>query len=169
MAYSVGKTSALQTAVKAGVDIALAEYAAAVAAGGPTPSILDRVNEVKDMLKVELFAQVDEDNKAVVSTSGGSYGAGGQRQAGGPVTLDDAKGMVLNFGAFKGMTLGDVLVMTKEEATAYTGGKYSRSGLDYVKWMSTNKDPKGAHSAARAKVVLDDFNRTSADLAKLAG
>ncbi len=52
MAYSIGKTSALQTAIKAGVDIAVAEYSV-----DASIDILARVNEVKDALVVELFAR----------------------------------------------------------------------------------------------------------------
>lgn len=161
MAYSVGKTSALQTAIKAGVDIALAEYAAG-ALNGP---IMDRVQEIASELKVDLFAQVDQDNAGVATARPSGSGTA----SGGPVSTQDAKDMVLNFGAFKGMTLGDVAAMTRDEAMAYTSGTYKKSGLDYVKWMATNKDPKGAFSAARAQVVLADFNATTTDLNKLAG
>lgn len=164
MAYSTGKTSALQTAIKAGVDIALAEFQA----NGSVGDIMQRVHEVADELKVELFAQVDEDNKATAS-SGGGGGGGFGRTGGQGITVQDAKDMVLNFGAFKGMTLGDVVTMTADEATAYTNGKYTRAGLEWVKWCSSNRDPKGAFAAARAKALLDDFNRTTASLTKLAG
>lgn len=162
MAYSIGKTSALQTAIKAGVDIAIAEYSAGHLQG----SIMDRVHAVADELKVELFAQADEDNAASSSaprTGGGTAGFKGT------ISLEDSRDMVLNFGAFKGMTLGDVVVMTADEAIAYTNGKYTRPGLEWVKWCSSNRDPKGAFAAARAKVMLDDFNRQTADLSKLAG
>jgi hypothetical protein len=167
MAYSIGKTSALQTALKAGVDIAIAEFNAAVAQGAPLPSILDRVHEVADELKVELFAQADADNVTIASNP--SPRSGGGSGSNGPVTLADAKGMVLNFGWAKGMTIGDVLVMSKDEANNYSGGKYKRSGLDYLRWMSQNKDPKGAFAAARAAVVVAEADRTDADLKKLAG
>lgn len=164
MAYSIGKTSALQTAIKAGVDIALAEYAA----GALTGPIMDRVQEIANELKGELFAQVDDDNAG--SAGGSTYRApSGGNSRGGAVTVEDAKTMVLNFGWAKGLTIGDVLVMSKDEAAAYSGGKYARTGLDYVKWMSTNKDPKGAFASARAKVALDDFNAQTRDLTKLAG
>lgn len=164
MAYSIGKTSALQTAIKAGVDIAVAELAAGIL----TVNVMDRVHEVANELKVELFAQADEDIKASGSPSGGGFNNGGGASRG-PVTPADAKSMVLNFGWAKGLTLADVAQMTKDETLAYTGGAYKRSGIDYLRWMSQNKDPKGAHAAARAALVVKDFDSTSADLAKLAG
>lgn len=167
MAYSIGKTSALQTAIKAGVDIAIAEFNAAVAQGIPTPDIMSRVQAVADNLKVELFAQADEDNAVSASSSGAPRSGGFKGTTG--ITLEDARDMVLNFGAFKGMTLGDVVTMTADEAIAYTNGKYTRPGLEWVKWCSSNRDPKGAFAAARAKLMLDDFNRQTADLSKLAG
>lgn len=167
MAYSIGKTSALQTAIKAGVDIALAEYASGALVG----SIMDRIHEVADELKVELFAQADADNAAMASSPRPS-GGGFNRNSGGnsgPVSLDDAKAMVLNFGWAKGLTIGDVLVMNADETLAFSGGKYKRSGVDYIRWMSQNKDPKGAFAAARAKVAIDDYDVTGAQLTKLAG
>lgn len=167
MAYSTGKTSALQTAIKAAVDIAIAEFNAEAEAGHLLPDILKRVQEVKDTLTPELFAQVDEDNAASSAPARTSSRPAASNAAG--ITAQDAKDMVLNFGAFKGMSLGDVIVMTKDEASAYTSGKYERPGLEYVKWMSTNRDPKGAFAAARAKVILADFNQQTADLSKLAG
>ncbi len=161
MAYSVGKTSALQTAIKAGVDIAIAEFNAAVAAGDPVPSMLDRVNEVKDMLVVELFAQVDDDNAAI--------GGGSSKPTQGPATLEDAKTMVVTFGMYKGLTLGDVLLMSREEAVSYTNGKAKGPGIEYVKWLAANTDPKNAHVTARAKLLLDNYNQQSRDLGSLAG
>ena len=164
MAYSIGKTSALQTAIKAGVDIAVAEFAA-----DPTINIMARVHEVADELKVELFAQADADNAAIAATPSGSNNRGfNPRAASGPVSLDEAKSMVLNFGWAKGMTLGDVLVMNEKDCQNFSGGKYKRSGIDYLRWMSQNKDPKGAFAAARAAVVIADADATDQDLKKLA-
>ena len=163
MAYSIGKTSALQTAIKAGVDIAVAELAAGIL----TTDVMVRVHEVADELKVELFAQADEDVKSSGGSGGGFNRSGGASQ--GPVTLDDAKGMVLNFGWAKGLTLADVAQMTVDETKAYTAGAYKRSGIDYLRWMQSNKDPKGAHAAARAKLVVADYDATGAALTKLAG
>lgn len=165
MAYSVGKTSALQTALKAGVDIALAELAAGIIAGD---QVMVRVHEVADELKVELFAQADADN-AVIASSPAPRSGGSNRVSSGPVSVADAKGLVLNFGWAKGLTIGDVLVMDKADTAAYSNGKYSRSGFDYITWMSTNKDPKGAFAAARAKVALDDYRSTTAGLNTIAG
>lgn len=170
MAYSIGKTSALQTALKAGVDVAIAEFNANVASGSGVPTdfdIMARVHEVADELKVELFAQADEDNAATASSGGGGRVYGTLSPAG--ITVTDARDMVLNFGAFKGMTLGDVVTMTSQEAAAYTKGKYDRPGVEWVKWCSTNRDPKGAFASARAKVLMDNFQQQTADLTKLAG
>lgn len=176
MAYTSGKTSALQTAIKAGVDIAIAEYTAAAANGNPTINIMARVNEVKDELKAELFAEVERDNAAIAASpapqrsfgGGGNTGAAGSR---GPVDLAEANGMVLNFGAFKGLTIGDVLNMSASDAKAYTSGNdkpYTKPGHEWVKWCSENKDPKGAFASARAKVAYAAWKATDADLAELA-
>lgn len=158
MAYTSNKTSALQTAIKAAVDLAVAE----VNAGFITDqdAILVRVGVLKDSFAAELYAQVDEDNKGTT----GSTAPAGRGFSGG---TDEARNMVLNFGAFKGMTLGDVLVMSGDEVKAYTTGKRTTPGIDYLKWLAANKDPKANFAATRAKAVLDDFNATSANLGVL--
>lgn len=162
MAYQSNKTSALQTAIKAAVDLAVAE----VNAGFITDqdAILVRVGVLKDSFAAELYAQVDQDNLTNTNTPGGTASRVGGGFSGG---ADEARNMVLNFGAFKGMTLGDVLVMSGDEVKAYTTGKRTTPGIDYLKWLAANKDPKANFAATRAKVVLDDFNATSANLGAL--
>ena len=171
MAYSTGKTSALQTAIKAGTDIAIALFNAASPAEQKKFDVIAKVHELADDLKLELFAQVDADNaKTATSTPFTTQKDwDGPRKSGGNITLEDAKGLVLNFGAFKGLTIGDVITMSATEASAYTAGKYTRPGFDYVKWMSGNKDPKAAFSQARASIVFDNFNQTTKTLTELAG
>jgi len=160
MAYQSNKTSALQTAIKAAVDLAVAE----VNAGFITDqdAILVRVGVLKDSFAAELYAQVDADN---LNATGSTAPAARGGFSGG---TDEARNMVLNFGAFKGMTLGDVLVMSGDEVKAYTTGKRTTPGIDYLKWLAANKDPKANFAATRAKAVLDDFNTTSANLAAVA-
>ncbi len=171
MAYSIGKTSALQTAVKAGVDIALAELQAGILT--THDDVMARFGEVKEELKVELLAQVEDDiiqagvQQSAPRSSGG--GTGGGTPSGAPFTLDDAKNLVLNFGAFKGLTLGDVITMSAQDAQAYSGGSYKRSGLDWVKWCASNKDPKGKFASERAALVLADYNTTGQALNVVAG
>lgn len=164
MAYQSNKTSALQTALKAAVDLAVAE----VNAGFITEqdAILVRVGVLKDSFAAELYARVDEDNaSAPVSSFGG--GGGSESRGAFNGSANEAYDMVLNFGAFKGMTLRNVLVMTADEVKAYTTGKRTTPGLEYLKWLAANKDPKANFAAVRAKVVLDDFNATSANLGAL--
>lgn len=160
MAYQSSKTSALQTAIKAAVDLAVAEVNAGFI--NDQDAIVGRVGVLKDAFAAELYAQVDADNAAASSAAPGSNAS--RSFHGG---ADEARDMVLNFGAFKGMTLGNVLTMTGDEVKAYTTGKRTTPGIDYLKWLSANKDPKANFAATRAKVVLDDFNATSANLGAL--
>jgi hypothetical protein len=167
VAYSVGKTSALQTAIKAAVDITLAELSAGIILDPVThEAIMARVNEVKDSLTPELFAQVDEDN-GTFAASGGS-GKSVPTPSGPIISLEEAKQMVLNFGMFKGMTLENIAAMTGDEVKAYTNGKRDSAGISYVKWVAGNTDPKAKFAADRAKLVLADYEATGAALAALA-
>ena len=176
MAYTTGKTSALQTAIKAAVDIALAEFNAAVAAGAPTPSIMDRVVELRDQLKVDLFEQVDEDNAVVAAQPQSCVppqdlrGWGRGRKPSGPApTLEEAKVAVLNFGMFKGMTFESVCAMTSDEVKAYTNGKRDGGGVKYIQWLAGSTKPEQAWARARAKLVLDDWLAIGNTLAIVAG
>ena len=171
MAFTVGKTSALQTAVKAAVDIAVAEFNAAAQQGTPLPSILDRVVEIRDFLAPDLFAQVDADNAATAASGGSSGGrsnfAGKATNA--VVSEQDARDMVLNFGAFRGLTLGDVAAMSKDEVHSYTSGKMKSDGLSYLTWLANNNDPKAAFAAKRAKVIVNSVGQAAKALSSIGG
>lgn len=104
----------------------------------------------------ELFAKLDAEERksAPRSTSNGggqnrgrSSGSGG----GGTVSVDDALATVFNFGAFKDLTIGEVIDMDAE-ATADYG--YDKGGKAYITWLAKSKD--NAFMAKRAKVVLDN-------------
>ena len=172
MAYTTGKTSALQTATKAGVDIALAELAAGIIDPPTHEAIMARVQEVKDSLTPELFSMVDADNALAAAQpqqkSYPSKGGGSPKAAGAP-TLEEAKSAVLNFGMFKGMTMESVCAMTSDEVKAYTNGKRDGGGVKYIQWLAGSQKPEQAWAQARAKLVLDDWQAVGNTLAVLAG
>lgn len=169
MAFSTGKTSALQTAVKAAVDLAIAELNAGFI--GDRAELDEAVAKRTGDFTAILFPQVEEDN-ATYASSGGGYSGGSSHSAGASnrslPTVDEAKNMVLNFGAFKGLTLGQVVGMTADEVKKYTGGKQKSEGRSYVEWMTRQTDPKAQYSSARAIVVLADYDSTTAGLNTIA-
>ncbi|MEM2973347.1 MAG: hypothetical protein QXS50_04275 [Candidatus Caldarchaeum sp.] len=154
MAYRVSKTSALQTAIKAAVDIAIAELNAGLV--NNHDEVMALVDSLKQQFTDELYPMVEEDNALqAASDAAASRSTGGSSRP--PVSLQDALNTVLNFGAFKGLTLGDVANMDATETATYTQGKYSKSGVEWLKWAAGNKDPKAAFIRVRAQKVLDSL------------
>lgn len=158
MAYATSKTSAMQTALKAAVDIAAAELGAGLIATQPD------VNARIDVLRNDFFGVLEplvQEDQAKESSrparSGGGLQSGG---AGAPFSIDDAKTTVLNFGAFKGLTLGEVVNLSEDEAKAYSGGRYQRSGMQWLKWAAGSKEPKMAFVAKRAAVLVTEAGET---------
>lgn len=155
MAYRVSKTSALQTAVKAAVDIALAELNAGLITDHD--GVMNLIGELRDDFATQLFEEVDRDNalldaEAISTPRRGGGGGGGNK----PFSADEAADTVLNFGKFKGLTLGQVYGMTDTECAAYTQGAYSKAGADWLRWAAANKDPKAGFIRPRAQAVLDN-------------
>lgn len=151
MAYQVSKTSALQTAIKGSVDIAVAFLNAGIIS---TRDEFDNVlGDYQDAFTAALYPMVDADN----ANMGSNGGAGGGRQSG--FTPQEAADTVLNFGAFQGLTLGQVYHLTASEAQAYStsvGKAYNKSGVDWLRWAAANKDAKAQFIAKRAQAVLDN-------------
>lgn len=154
MAYGPSKTSALQTAVNAAVTLVAAEVGAGLIPD--QQAAMARYDEVKDKLRDELFAQVD----AEVSSSPPRQSFGTQQRSSKPFSVEDARGTVLNFGAFKGLTLGDVEKLTAEEAEGYgykdKDGK-GKPGIQWIRWAAGNTEPKAAFIRARAQAIVDDL------------
>lgn len=163
MAYTTSKTSALQTAIKASVDIGLALLNAGILSSREE---LDKtMGEYQEMFTAQLYPLVDADN--VLAQSQPKYpprsNAGGARSSGGgnggAFTPEEAADTVLNFSAFKGLTLGTVYHMTADEATAYSasqGKTYSKAGIEWLRWAAKETAPERSFIAKRAQAVLDN-------------
>lgn len=157
MAYRVSKTSALQTAVKAAVDIALAELNAGLVTSHE--DVMSLIGTLRDEFSATLFEEVDRDNAlldADAISGGSSRSNRGGNGGGSAFSSQEAADTVLNFGAFKGLTLGQVYHMDASEAAAYSGGNYTKAGQDWLRWAAANKDPKGNFIKKRAQAVLDN-------------
>ena len=147
----------------------LAQTAAQVAAQRcAADSDLD-FDEVRD----ELFAWLDEKAKAddaayetavgssdtgttakrASKTGGGSKG--GKKGGFKAPTLKSALEMDLSFGAFEGVTLGELLEIDAETADRdYEYGDGERNGRDYLKWLASERNPN-EYARARARLVAD--------------
>lgn len=101
----------------------------------------------------EMFEKLDAQEASKPRPSGGGGGwqkkSGGGR-GGGDLSVDDALATVFNFGAFKDLTIGEVLGMDSEATTDYG---YEKGGRAYITWLAKSKD--NAYMAKRAKLVLD--------------
>jgi len=160
VAYQQGKTGALQTAVNAAATVT----AARIAAGEDPKSVLDSFDELKDSIFAELAAQVDQDNalfkaeaesspKAIRSTTRPSGKPQNATGGNGAITLQKAQDLVLNFGAFKGMTLQEVWEASASEAADRGYGEGDKTGKKYVTWLTGNE--RNAYVASHAQVLVD--------------
>lgn len=161
MAYQVSKTSALQTAIKAGVDIAVAELNAGIIS--THDELVERVREMEAEFVGALYPLVEADNANMAaqpapfnrSSSGGA--SGGSSGGSNGFSATDAAQTVLTFGAFKGLTIEQVFALSPAEATTYSqsvGKDYKRAGKEWLKWASENDDPKAAFIKVRAEAFL---------------
>lgn len=164
MAYTTSKTSALQTAIKASVDIGLALLNAGIVTSRDD---LDKVmSDYQEMFTAQLYPLVDADNELARSQpsqyrgSRSNTGGGGGAPPSRPIDAAEAADVVLNFGVFKGLTLGQVYLLTADEAKRYAasqGKDYKRTGADWLKWVADQTDdPQKGFIAKRAKAVLDN-------------
>ena len=169
VAYQSGKTGALQTAVNAAATITAA-YIGATEDPNQVKDLVD-INGVFEGIKAGLFAelsaQVDADNalfkaeaeSAPKATGGSSRRAGSTGGTGagaapnGAITLEKAKDLVLNFGAFKGMTLQEVWEASASEAADRGYGEGDKTGKKYVTWLTGNE--RNAYVASHAQVLVD--------------
>lgn len=106
----------------------------------------------------EMFAEQEKADAKSGGSKGGAKRSGKSGGGSANISLDDALGMALNFGAFKTLTLQEVLDLSEEDAAEY---EYSKSGREYLEWLSKNTDPKAAYAAARAKVVVESLRASS--------
>lgn len=128
-----------------------------------------RTDIFEDLSKVveadnEVFAAAEASETPKPRSGGGSKtrerktGGGGKRKGGGgggSISLDDALNMELNFGAFEGETLGDVLKFSAEECDDdYGYGDGERDGEDYIAWLASDRN-KNDFVQRRARIIAD--------------
>lgn len=161
MAYIKDKTGVRQTATNAAVNLVTAFVGAGFIE--TQAKALDEFLTIRNGIFDDLAAVVDQDNAAFAEAEknappkkswggkpkGGS-GGGGKVFKG---NAEAAANLELNFGKFKGVTLGNVAAMSADEAAEYGHGEGDKPGLTYVKWLSTNENNK--YAAEAAALVLE--------------
>ena len=160
--YQQGKTGALQTAVNAAATIVAAEISVQLVTISPQ----GRFDTLKDAIFAELSKQVDADNalfKAEAESSPKATSSKYNKTAtevqhssgsnNGAITLQKAQDLVLNFGAFKGMTLQEVWEASASEAADRGYGEGDKTGRKYVTWLTGNE--RNEYVAKHAQGLVD--------------
>lgn len=81
----------------------------------------------------------------------------GGKKRDGDISLKDAENMVLNFGAFEGVALGDLVDIDVDEAEAdFHYGDGERDGADYLAGYLAGPKNHNKHVRDRARIVADD-------------
>lgn len=81
----------------------------------------------------------------------------GGRKSSKDISLDDAEAMVLNFGAFEGVSLGDLVDIDVDEAERdFHYGDGERDGADYLAGYLAGPKNHNKHVRDRARIVADD-------------
>lgn len=156
------KTTAAQTAANGAAEVT----SALVTAGVITDA------DAAKAFHAELYAQTFEELGAVVEadnvvfaeaeasapkSSGGSRKSGGSSKGGGS-SSKPAGEVELIFGAFKGLTLDEVYDLSPEQAGEYNYPKAdpgSKSGREYIVWLSKNEDEKASFIRGKALELLE--------------
>lgn len=175
MAYRKDKTGSLQTAtnvagavVQTLIEAGAIKFAASKKADVVIEETFGHIDDLTQRIFTPLAEQVDADNALFEEaekeeaksgrSAGRSSGNAGRRSSGGgggggssKVSLEDASATELTWGAFKGISLGEIAEMSKRDVED-AGVDYAGSGKRYLAWLSKNQDNN--YMASRAKVVL---------------
>jgi hypothetical protein len=177
MAFVKDKTGSAQTAANASAVV----VAAFADSFKNFDAAIEAFNDLRKQVFDDLAGIVDADNAAFAAEDSGSSngsskssnrsskgtssrgskthtnGGGKSRGSkGGTISLDDALGMELNFGAFEGETLGDVLKLNSDECDSdYSYGDGEREGTDYISWLASDKN-QNEYVQRRARIIADD-------------
>lgn len=172
MAYRQLFTGIKQTAYNVAGSIVAAEIAAGIV---DVKKVKARLSELAGLVFEDLSEVVASDNEILAAedareaksapkrsyNGGGGYskssgGGGGGRSS---VTPESARETTLNFGAFKGLTLGEVFEMSANDAAGYGYGDGKKNGKQYVAWLAKNEDNR--FMMDRAKVLIESARSQS--------
>lgn len=120
--------------------------------------IFDRLDAVK--AKDDEAYEADKDSKPEKSNRSNKTGGGSNKRSSGgssKLTMGDALGMELNFGAFKGVSLQELVALTAAECDEdYGYGDGEKDGKDYLRWLA-GPGTKSDFVRNRARLIADDL------------
>lgn len=168
MAFVKDKTGSAQTAANASAVV----VAAFADSFKNFDAAVEAFNDLRQQVFEDLAAIVDADNEKFAAADSGTTAkpkrersSSSSRKTGGGksygnkksgISLDDALTMTLNFGAFEGETLGDVLGLSADECDDdYGYGDGERDGRDYIKWLASDSN-KNEFVQRRARIIADE-------------
>jgi hypothetical protein len=159
MAYGPSRTSALQTAYNAAATIVAAELSAGLIAS--SENVLVELAALKDTIFGEISAVVEEEDVSAAVNSG-TYGlpngGGSSRGFNPPSSKDEALNTKLTFGKFKGLTIGETMQLSDQQAAGYgyvDKAGNPKTGLQWLEWVSKNDKPEAARIRAAAEMALN--------------
>jgi hypothetical protein len=142
----------MQTAVNGAVTLVSAYVQAGLI------SSIDEARATFDTERQSIFGTLEgmpnDAPRTAPARSGNAPAAGGG--GGKQFTADEARAIDLIFGKFKGVTLGELEGMTGAQAAEYGYGDGEKSGLQYLKYLANNDDPKGSFTKRAASAILEE-------------
>jgi hypothetical protein len=160
MAFQKDKTTAAQTAANGAAEIVAALVTAGVlkttakadeyfdARFTATLDLLDPIVEADNEMFREQAGSGDGETSTKKRRSSKSSGS----RSNGKITVKQARELELNGGMFKGLTLGEVVDMSADDAEEY-GAREGQSGKNYVKFLASTKN-RNAFVRKFAKVLV---------------
>jgi hypothetical protein len=162
MAYQKTRTEGYQTSTNVAAELTAALVAQG-AVEATASAVIGTVREIRDALFSDIIVITDADNamlqaeaaKAPASTSGESRratSADGNGKGSHTFTKDEGLALSMNFGKFKGMTVGDILNLSASEAEKY--GYTTGPGRTWVEWLAQDEEPKRDYAKRAAVAAL---------------
>lgn len=141
----------MQTAVNGAVTLAAAYVQAGLV------SSIEEAQAAFNSERESIFATLSAQSNEAPAPAKSVGGTGGAKSGGGKqFTADEARGIDLIFGKFKGVTLGELEGMTAAQTAEYGYGEGDKPGIQYLKYLANNEDPKGSFIRKAASAILEE-------------
>lgn len=151
MAFGPSITSARQTATNAAAQL--------VAAGLTLEDVKENFDAIRTFIFEDLQTFIKQETESAPAQRSSAAGNGR-----GSASVSNPGDLVINWGAFKGMSLGAIATMSAADAkaeSAKNGKSYDKPGVKYIEYLANNKDPKASYVRKYAQAFLDQ-QRTAA-------
>ena len=152
MSYAPSKSGLMQTASNVAATLTSAYATAGIITDQDD---LDKYfKSTQEAVYQDLSAVADTEAESRPASSGGGNRGGGSKNSGGEYngSIEDAKAVSLTFGAFKGVTLGELFDFTADQCAEY--GYEKGNGRKYFEYLGRND--KNPFIMGRAKAIIED-------------